>query len=310
MEFQKPKIELYVKRSFGDKLNASFDFIKENWKILLRYTTYLILPLCLIQGLSLNGLMSGIMTMGVREASIGSSETDTLIRFFTYYGLYAFLYLIGTVLLTSLVYALMRVYKEREQRLEGVSLTFLKPLLIRNVRKLFIVFLFGFLILAFVGLVVGLLGFILPFSVFLVILLLIVFIVPLALWAPVYVFEEISVIDALKKSYHLGFPTWGGILLISLVMGFIAGTLQSITMMPWYIASMVKVFFSVSGENSEFLTSAGYSFILYLMAILQAFGAYLALIFSLVGIAYQYGHASEKVDHITVENDIDNFDKL
>ena len=57
MESQKPKVAMYVKRSFGDKLNASFDFIKENWKILLKFTTYLLLPVSLIQALSLNGLM-------------------------------------------------------------------------------------------------------------------------------------------------------------------------------------------------------------------------------------------------------------
>jgi len=27
-------------------------------------------------------------------------------------------------------------------------------------------------------------------------------------------------------------------------------------------------------------------------------------------VAYQYGHASEVVDSVTVESDIDNFDKL
>ena len=60
MEAQKPKIALYVQRSFGEKLTATFDFIKENWKPLMKFTTYLMLPLCLLQGLSLNGLMSGI----------------------------------------------------------------------------------------------------------------------------------------------------------------------------------------------------------------------------------------------------------
>ncbi len=49
MESQKPKIAMYVKRPFGEKLNASFDFIKENWKQLFKYSTYLILPICLIQ---------------------------------------------------------------------------------------------------------------------------------------------------------------------------------------------------------------------------------------------------------------------
>ena len=39
MESQKPKIAMYVKRPFGEKLNASFDFLKENWKLLLKFTT-------------------------------------------------------------------------------------------------------------------------------------------------------------------------------------------------------------------------------------------------------------------------------
>ncbi len=37
MESQKPKIAMYVKRPFGEKLNASFDFLKENWKLLLKF---------------------------------------------------------------------------------------------------------------------------------------------------------------------------------------------------------------------------------------------------------------------------------
>lgn len=59
MESQKPKIALYVKRPFGDKLNATMDFIKENWKPMLKFCTYLILPLCLIQAISMNGIMGG-----------------------------------------------------------------------------------------------------------------------------------------------------------------------------------------------------------------------------------------------------------
>ena len=60
MESQKPKIAMYVKRPFGEKLNASFDFIKENWKQLLKYATYLILPVCLLQAANFSGLMGGL----------------------------------------------------------------------------------------------------------------------------------------------------------------------------------------------------------------------------------------------------------
>ena len=63
METEKTKIALYAKRTFGEKFNATFDFIKENWKQLLKYTLYLLLPVSLIQALSLNGLMSAAMGM-------------------------------------------------------------------------------------------------------------------------------------------------------------------------------------------------------------------------------------------------------
>ncbi len=58
MESQKTKIALYAKRSFGAKMNASFDFIKENWKLLLKFTVYLLLPVCLVQAIGLNGMMA------------------------------------------------------------------------------------------------------------------------------------------------------------------------------------------------------------------------------------------------------------
>ena len=49
MNFQveKPKVDLYRVRTFGQKFSATFDFIKENYKLLLKACFYLILPVCL-----------------------------------------------------------------------------------------------------------------------------------------------------------------------------------------------------------------------------------------------------------------------
>lgn len=314
MEAQKPKIALYAQRSFGEKLTAAFDFIKENSKLLMKFTTYLILPLCLLQGLSLNGLMSGAMALGDMtggsfDSSVAGSSVMMLV---TYYSLYAVLYLLGTVMLTSLVYALVRTYNEREERLEGVTLGMLKPLLFRNVRRLFLIAIVGVLLVLLVGGVAGFLVTIIPVMILvsLVVLLVIVVSVPLAIWAPVYLFEDIHIMDALKKAYRLGFATWGGIVLISIVMGFIALILQGVTMIPWYIGTIVKYIFVMTDTGGGATVSVGYNFMLYLLAVVQAFGVYLSMIFSLLGLAYQYGHASEKIDYVMVENDIDNFDKL
>ena len=123
-------------------------------------------------------------------------------------------------MLTSLVYALVRTYNEREKRLEGVTLGMLKPLLFGNVRRVFLIMIVGVLLVLFVGLIVGFIATVIPFMAiaFLFVLLVVVVSVPLAIWAPVYLFEDIYIIDALKKAYRLGFATWGGIVLISIVM--------------------------------------------------------------------------------------------
>ena len=273
MESQKPKVAMYVKRSFGDKLNASFDFIKENWKILLKFTTYLLLPVSLIQALSLNGLMGGAFAMTAMSKTATVPDTASLLGFMSYYGLYMIVFMIGSILLTSMIYALIRTYNEREERLEGITLGILKPLLFRNIKRLLVMTLFSILVMLLVGLVVGLLAFLSLFTLFLTIPLLIAFVVPLALWAPIYLFEDITVMESFKKTFRLGFATWGGVFLISLIMGFIANVLQGVTMMPWYIATLVKYFFSLSDVGSETTVSAGYSFILYLLGIVQAFNA-------------------------------------
>ena len=80
-------------------------------------------------------------------------------------------------------------------------------------------------------------------------------------------------------------------------------------MIPWYIGTIVKYIFAMTDAGGGATVSAAYSFVLYLLAVVQAFGV-ICHDFSLLGLAYQYGHASEKIDYVMVESDIDNFDKL
>ena len=311
MESQSPKVAMYAKRTFGEKLSASFDFIKENWKPLLKYTTYFLLPVSLIQALSLNGLMGGIVAF-TNVATDGGlvSEGAWGLSFLSYYGFYMLVYIIGTVLLSSLVYGLMRIYNEREERLEGVTFEMLKPVMMRNVGRLLLIALWAVVLAMAFFILMIILSIAFPFLLILMVPAIVVFAVPLAIWAPIYLFEDISIVGSLKKAYRLGFATWGGVFLVSFVMGIIAGILQGVTMIPWYILTLVKTFFVMNGTENAMTVSTGYNFVLYLLGVVQAFGAYVSMIITLVGLAYQYGHASEKLDNVTVESDIDNFDKL
>lgn len=312
MESQKAKVAMYTKRSFGDKMNASFDFIKENWKPLFKFTTYLILPLCLIQALSLNGLMNGSMSAVLSGAQSGNANpfSEYGIMFWANYGLSILCYMVGSILLTSLIYSLIMTYNNRDERLEGITLSALKPLLFTNMGKMLKLTLLAILLMILVMAAIVLLAYLSLFTLVFTFPLLIACLVPVALFTPIYLFENIGLMDALKKTFRLGFATWGGILAISLVMGFIGGILQGIAMLPWYIGTIVKYFFAMSDSGSVVTVSPVYNFFLYLMGILQTFGAYIGSIFTIIGLAYQYGHASEVVDSVSVEDDIDNFDKL
>lgn len=312
MESQKVKVAMYAKRSFGDKMNASFDFIKENWKPLFKFTTYLILPLCLIQALSLNEVMG--RSMAIAMTNTNTSDLDLLAQygqtFWMSYGLSILCSIIGSIILSSMIYALIRTYNEREERLEGITLSALKPLLLKNMGKLLKLTLFAILLVFIAIFVLILFVALTPFTLILTIPLFIACMVPMALFSPIYLFENIGIWAAFKKTFRLGVATWGGVFAISIVMGFIGGILQGIAMLPWYVATIVKYFFAMSDSGSMVTVSPVYNFFLYLLGILQTFGAYIGSIFMIVGLAYQYGHASEVVDSVSVEEDIDNFDNL
>lgn len=122
---------------------------------MLKFTTYLLLPICLIQALSLNGMMGYMTVLADLSGGSVSSDASLMMSFFSYYSLYMFVFLIGTIALTSLIYALIRTYNERDERLQGVTLGMLRPMLLRNVKRLVVMTLFGLLLMVLLGVIMG-----------------------------------------------------------------------------------------------------------------------------------------------------------
>lgn len=305
METQKTKIALYKVRTFSEKLSATFDFIGASWKPLLKFTTYLILPLCLIQAMGFNYLM---------ERNLKAlAPTDDLTAFISHYAVTMLVVLIATWILSSLVYAIMRTYQEREEGLQGITLGMLKPMLLRNLKRMIGISLFGLLFGVLYLSLFGALAMIPSLSWVLMVLLFIagfVIIIPFSLWVPIYLFEDISFSQSFGKTWRLGFATWRGILGVIFILSLVSSILQGVTAVPWYIIIFVKALLTggevpVSGNGSVLLDFAAYVF-----AVVQAFGTYVATIIMLVGLGFQYGHAAEKLDNVMVENEIEHFDNL
>lgn len=311
MEQQSTKIKFYVKRSFGEKLNVTFDFIKQNWKTLLKYSTYLILPLCMIQAFLLNKMAAMSLESPDIAALIEAYGFEALPPgYLLYNGCTMLFAMIGGMLITAVIFGLMQIYNEREQGLTGITFNDLKPYLLRNMWRYFLVVLFLIVLSILYVIAMVLLGALLPVSLALTVPLMLVLLIPLSLIVPIYLFERIGMGGALVKSFRLGFPTWIGIFGVGLLLGIIALILQTAMSLPWLVVTMVQQVFTMSEYGDVASSSAGYGIALYLLGVLSMYGVYLSMTFTFVGLSYQYAHASEKVNSVSVVDDIDNFEQL
>ena len=315
MEFKRPKIELYRVRTFSEKISDTFDFIRESWRPMIKYFIYLMLPVSMVMAYFINHFMTSYVELALG----GSDNIQTMMG----YGLTILgagvVSCVAAVLLSSLVYALIRLYQWRADRLNGLQTSELRPELRlcagRVVRLLLAGLLIGVLIVLLLGVSIALLTTINPaFGILLIMVVYIAVLVvmlPISLTLPIYMMEDdISIVEALQKAWRLGFATWGGIFAVTFVLSIIGSALQMLTFLPWYVLVLVKTFFTAGGEPSVFMNSIGYVVLQYLSCVWMCLGYMLVSVLTIVGLTVQYGHASDKIDGTGVARKIERFDEL
>lgn len=311
MESKTKKFVLYKVRNFSEKFDDTFAFVRENWKVLLKYLTYLILPVCLVQAIALNGYMETAFSMSDLGSGKAADVTNFIMKMGWSYGGLILTSMLAALLLASLCYALIRLAADRDNGLADLTVDDLKPLLLRNLKRagLAVLFFIG-LMIVLVVLVAVLVVALTPWLLLPVIIALIAVGIPLALFTPTYLLEDIPLLQAFTKSLRLGFATWWSTFAILLVLGFIVSFVQGIFAIPYYIMIVVKTVMGVQSSGSEFFDSVGYSFTTYLFGVLQSYATYVLTSLMVVGVALQYGYAAEKNDHVTMADNIDRFEEL
>lgn len=305
------KIPLYKVRDFGEKLNVTITFVKRHWRLLLKNSVYLLLPLSLVQAFLLNTLFSSfIMELGGADSAPDVPWTTIL----SYVG-YIFFFIVGSMISSSLVYAMMRYERESPTGLSQASLGDLRPLLLHNIKRSMIMGLVGMFMALVIMFLLGISIFAGVLSFFLLVagvfIVLVVGLLPMMLATPVYLFEDQrTVFSAIKRAYTYGWEAWMATLLLTFVIGFIVNILQSVTMMPWYVATVIKMFLVLDGDSSSFVHSGLYSFMLYLLAVLETFGSYLSSLLMAVALGYQYGSVADEQDGFSVDEGISQFESM
>jgi len=312
MEYPNPKIKFYKVRTLSEKLTTAFDFLRENWKPLLQFSFYLILPICLFQAFSMNAYMRFAFASGIASASGGLS--DVVYSFVWNFCILMILLMVGSSVLYSMVYSLMAEYERRDSRLMAIRIADIRKPLIRNVGKMLQASLFLFGVSIFIGGIIVLFALVMTETLFLTLPLLVIGCVvvwiPLNLFTPIYLYEDIPFFEALNKSFLYGYSAWGETFVIVLVLGLIGNIVSSVTMTPWYLVLMFGEIFSLSEPDSAINASVWYQFITYLLGIVQSYGMYVSYMLGAVGIAFQYFHIREKKEGISFSASIQNFDRL
>lgn len=333
MNFQveKPKVDLYRARTFGQKFSATFDFIKENYKLLLKACFYLVLPVCLFQAFALERFISVVVDNNVAVAVDNADSDGALGTLLVNTGL-SYLMLIvclvlGSILLSSICFAMIRYYNESPTRLQGVTLRDLKPLIIQCMKRSFLMGLVFSVAWVVIVVILGFFAF-LFFEVtsndqfpnvligiglfFLVIIGLLVAFVPATVSWPVYLFEDDeTVFSAIRRGWRLGIYSFFPLIGLMFIMALIENVLQTVTTLPWYFMYLAKVFLTAANaEEVSIASSPVYNFVEYILSVVMNFGTYLATILTIIALAFHYGSVAEEVDGVSVEESIQNFDQL
>ena len=317
---ERAKIELYKTRTFSEKLNDTIGFMRESWRTQMKYFIYYMLPCSIVLAFFLNHFFSGYMSLIMAVQNVGDPRSDVG-SFLLNTGAMLIVLMVTYALLIALIYALVRLYRARgEDRLKNLTTEELKPELMFCLRRSSVLMLVCIVIaivalLVFGGLMVGSFAVNPGFGLMLLMLLYIALIIvgmPLMLVTPIYMLEDdISILSAFQKAFHLGLSTWGGIFAVTFVLGILGSIIQTVTMGPWYILFIVKMVFTMSNDlDGSFTSSIFYTFAEYVTCVLQCLGLLFSSVLTLVGLTIQYGHAADKIDGVGVVEKIEQFDEF
>ena len=304
-------MQLYAQRTFSQKFNVVFDWTRQNWRPLLKSVTFFLLPVSLLQPLGMVTMFSRLVGLTENEG-VGQLLKALGVGNILLFLLSLVLALVGAILSQSLFFAQVKATFIQHEDLSTFSmrrmwqamracmgrvcvLTVATIVAVLAVAGLFVAFAVSFG--SVVGEGIGML-------VFLLLCLLFFILLPVY---PAYMLTDDGFFTAVHRGCRLGWHTWWGVFSTTMVMGFLAGTLQGFTSAPFQIIQMMQA--ALVGQ----ISSAGATtlqFMAYLSGVVMCFIQYLTPALMVLMLCVHYGHAVDKVEGYTVDREIDDFENL
>ncbi len=284
-----PQIEFYKKRQFGEKLNATFTFIRENAKPYLKVQLMIAGPILLIANILVNQFAVGMFDFN------GEFSANFLIDMFQMYGLILLIGLVSTTVMPAVTYGYMIAYKT----------TVPTDISVANVTNRFASRFFNILglnILTYFVTIIAMIFFIIP-GIYVGIVL--------SLGAAIIVFEKSNPIDAFGRAFTLIKGKWWstfGLLVVISIIGYIINLFFSL---PRGIVLGIDMFTSLDATGSIEGTQMGNSsdqVLNVLFSVFETFGSILSYSLIYMALAFQYFNLVERRESKGLMSKIEQMD--
>ncbi len=267
------KISFYEKRDFGEKINVTFAFLRQNFAPLAKSILFIAGPAIL-----LISVVTGVYQATIMDMSTGA-ETFDYLEILSQSSLTSFLSIFVSALLVTVVYAYLVLYVEREnydnitvaEVWERVKQHYLVVVVSVFVYSVLVVL--GFMLLIIPGFIV---------------------IAALSFLFIIQIKEGLSLGAAFSRCFKLVSDNYLSTLGLILVTSILIFIISMVVMLPFGIALGVPAFFSLSQGSG--LEDAGGTMKVVLIAFqaLSSLLSYLLYAVLLIAVAFQYANLVEK----------------
>ena len=254
------KIEFQRYRDFGQIINATFEFLRENFKQLAKAVIYLVGPFVL-----LTGIFGGLYQ---KDLFSFTSTVKSLSEFGIAFGLYIFFAILTSLVLVSTVYSYILLYLKRQDDIPiEVDEVWL---MVKSKTLKILLFSIGYgLVTVFATILL-----IIP-GIYVSVSLMIIYIVGLN--------EDKGFFDSMSRSFFLIKNKWWFTFGLLLVLGLIQGFLGFLFQIPQYIAMFFVAFNSAEGNATSRTTE-----IIFIVTTIISSLNFIFYSISLIGIAFHY----------------------
>ncbi len=269
-------IILRKKRDFGEVLNTTFLFIKQEFKPLLIKLLIYFGPLGLVSGLAMANYLNDLTNI----MKWAKDDPNTFFNIFLKsYSIILLGIWLSYSMLTSVVVTYMQLYHEKgkngftnEEFGQSVFQNFLKVLIYSIPLGILVV--------------IGVVACIIP-GIYLSI--------SLSLFFPILFFEKKSFGDAFNRSFSLSHQAWWWTFLLIIVCSIITGVLGMVFSIPNMILTWLSMLHSAQGQEVTSSLKASSTII----AVLTTFFSNLLYTIPLIGITLQYFSIREQKENLT-----------